>query len=49
LEEEHLGDDEVGDIVVNRRADEDDAILEKAGVDIVAAFSAAGLFDDDWD
>jgi hypothetical protein len=49
LEEEQLGDDQVRDIVINRRADEDDAILEEAGVDIVAAFSAACLFDDDWD
>ncbi len=46
LEEQHLGDDDVGDVVVDRRAEEDDAVLEQARVDVVAALAAVGLLDD---
>jgi hypothetical protein len=49
LQEEKLSNDKICHCVINRSSDEDDAILEEAGVDIVAAFSAACLFDDDWD
>src|ERR1051326_4742774 len=33
-EEEKLGDDEVGDVVVDGGAEEDDVFLQQAGVDI---------------
>ena len=49
LEEQQLGDDQVGDVVVDRRAEEDDAVLEQARVDVVGALAAAGLLDDDRD
>ena len=49
LEEEELGDDQVGDVVVDRRPEEDDAVLEEAGVDVVGALAATGLLDDDGD
>jgi hypothetical protein len=39
LEEQQLGDDDVGDHVVHRRAEEDDAVHQQAGIDVVAAFS----------
>jgi len=45
LEEEHLGNDEIGDVVVDRRADENDAVLEQARINVVATLPAAGLFD----
>src|SRR5208337_3625290 len=45
LEEEHLGGGEVGDVVVNGRADKDDVFLEQPGIDIVGALAAAGLLD----
>src|SRR5208337_2745062 len=48
LQEEHLGSGEVGDVVVNGRADKDDVFLEQAGIDIVGALAAAGLFDHHW-
>ena len=34
------------DMVVDGSPHEDDPVLEEAGVDIVGAFAAAGLFDD---
>ena len=46
FEKEHLGDGQVRDLIVDRRADEDDAVLEKAGEDVVRALAAIGLFDD---
>ena len=45
LEKQHLRDDQVRDAVVNRRAEEDDAVLEQARKDVVRAFPAVGLFD----
>ncbi len=42
-EEEELGDDQIGDHVVDRRADEDDPVLEQPGEDVVGALTAAGL------
>ena len=47
--EEHLGDDDVGHFIGDRPADHDDAVFEKARVDVVSAFTAAGFFDDDGD
>src|ERR1044071_2206963 len=43
LEKDHLGDDQVRDVVVDRRPDEDDAILEQARVDVVGPFTTARL------
>jgi hypothetical protein len=34
-----------GDVVVDRRADEDDSILQQARVDVVDALAATGLLD----
>ena len=45
LEEQHLRDDQVGDRVVDRRADEDDAVLQQAREDVVGALAAVGLLD----
>ena len=47
LEEKHLRDHDVRDLVVDRRADEDDAILEETRIDIVTALAAPGLLDND--
>jgi hypothetical protein len=44
-EEEELGDDEAGEFVGDGPPDEDDAVLEEAGVDVVGAFAAGGLLD----
>src|SRR5262249_34141116 len=46
FEEEHLGDDEVGDRVVDRLAEEDDVVLQEARVDVVRALSPSRLLDD---
>src|SRR5690606_41364440 len=35
LQEEQLGDDQVGQLVVDGPPDEDDALLQEAGVDLV--------------
>src|SRR5690349_17297930 len=48
LQEQHLRDHQIGDVVVNRRADEDDAVLEKPREDVVGPFAAVGLLDDHW-
>jgi hypothetical protein len=37
---EELGDDEVGDLVVDRGAEEDDALAEEARVDVERALPA---------
>ena len=46
LEVDELGDDEVGDLVVDRRAEEDDPLVEQARVDVEGALAAARLLDD---
>ena len=46
LEVQQLGDDQVGDRVVDRRAEEDDALLEQPGVDVERALAAVRLLDD---
>ena len=46
LEEEELGDDQVGDHVVDRRPDEDDVVLEQARVDVVGPLAAGRLLHD---
>src|SRR6478672_7719343 len=46
FEVDHLGDDEVRDLVVDRRAEEDDPLVEQARVDIEGALPARGLLND---
>ncbi len=46
---EQLGDDQVRDLVGDRRAEEDDPLVEQTGVDVEGALSARGLLDDHWD
>jgi hypothetical protein len=43
---EQLGHDQVGDLIRDRRPEEDDALVEEAGVDVERALSARGLLDD---
>src|SRR5262249_40283401 len=43
-----LGDDQVGDRVVDRLAEEDDVVLQQARVDVVRALAPARLLDDHW-
>ncbi len=43
---QELGDDQVRDLVVDRRAEEDDALGEQARVDVERALAARGLLDD---
>src|SRR4051794_26228940 len=43
---QELGDDEVGDLVVHGRAQEDDPLVEEPGVDVERALPAGGLLDD---
>ena len=47
LQEEHLRDDHVGRLVVDRADEKDDALAQQARVDVVRPLAAAGLFDDD--
>ena len=49
LQEQELGDDGVGDEIIDAGADEDDAILEQARVNIKRTLTTAILFDDDGD
>ena len=46
LEVQQLRDDQVRDLVVDRRAEEDDPLVEQAGVDVERALPARGLLDD---
>src|SRR3712207_8505582 len=41
-----LGDDEVRDLVVDRRAEEDDPLVEQPRVDVERALATAVLLDD---
>src|SRR5690606_14298206 len=45
LEEQHLRDDHVGDVVVDAADQEDHPFLQQARVDVVRALAAAGLLD----
>ncbi len=49
LEVDQLGDDEVGDVVVDRRAEEHDAVGEQPRVDVVGPLAAGALLDDGGD
>ena len=46
LQEQHLGDQCVSDLIVDIGPQEDDAVFEQTTVDIVHSFFATGLFDD---
>ena len=46
LEVEQLRDDDVGDHVVDRRAEEDDAVLQQPREDVVAVAAARGVLGD---
>jgi hypothetical protein len=48
-QEEQLGDDEVGHVVVDGGAEEDDAVLEQPRVDVEGPLAAVGGFDDGGD
>jgi hypothetical protein len=43
---QELGHDEVGDLVVDRRAEEDDALVQQAREDVELALAAGGALDD---
>ena len=49
LEEEELGDDQVGEVVLDRVAQEDDPLAQQARVDVVGALPPAGGLDDHGD
>jgi hypothetical protein len=49
LEVQQLGDHEVGDLVVHRGAEEDDALVEQAREDVVLALAPGGALDDHGD
>ena len=49
LEEQHLGDDDVRHVVIDRPDDEDDPFLEEAGVDVLSPLAARSLLYDDGD
>lgn len=49
FQEEELGDDDVGDVIVDFRAKHDDTVLEETRVNIVSAFSLRGFLDYRWD
>lgn len=45
LQKQHLGDQSVGDLVVDLLAEKNDSILQQTAVDIVDTFLASALFD----
>jgi hypothetical protein len=45
FKEEELSDDGIGDIVIDRRTKEDDALFEQAGIYVVHALTKLRLFD----
>ena len=49
LQMQQLGDDQVGHLVVDGGAQEDDALVEQARVDVERALASAGLLDDHGD
>src|SRR5207302_547978 len=46
VEVEELGDDQAGDLVVDRRAEKDDALAQEQGVNVEDALGAPGRLDD---
>ncbi len=49
LQVQQLGDDQVRDLIVDGRAEEDDPLVEQTAVDVERSLSARGLLDDHWD
>ena len=47
LEEEQLGGDEPGHMVLDRAGDEDDPLAQQPRIDVEAALAPVGLLDDD--
>ena len=47
LQEQELGDDQVGDVVLHGTDQKDHPLLEQPGKNIEGAFAAGGLLDDD--
>ena len=47
--EEHLGDDEIGDVTVDWAAEENDALFEQARINVVGSLTERGLFDNHGD
>jgi hypothetical protein len=45
LEEQHLREDHVGDVVIDRSHQEDHPLLEQPRIDVVRTLTPAGLFD----
>src|ERR1700754_1401414 len=43
---QQLRDDQVGDLIVHRRAEEDDPLVQQAGVDVERTLPTGGLLDD---
>ena len=48
LEVQQLRHDQVRDVLGHGRAEEDDALVQQAGVDVERALPAGGLLDDHW-
>ena len=44
-QKQHLRDDQVGDVVVYRRANKDDIVAEQTGVNVIGSLAAPGLLD----
>lgn len=45
LEEEELGDDDVGGVVGDGAVDADDALFQEAGKDVVSSLASGGVLD----
>jgi hypothetical protein len=45
LEEQHLGDQSIGNLVINLLTEKDDPIFQQAAVNVVGTFFATTLFD----
>src|SRR6202008_2533689 len=46
LQKQQLGNDKIGDVIVHRRSDKNDSVLEQSRIDVVAALAPAGLLHD---
>ena len=46
FQEQKLSNDQVGADVRNLLAQENDSVLQKSGINVVASLAAAGLFND---
>src|ERR1035438_2116970 len=48
LQEQKLRDDDVGNVVIHRGAEEKDAVHEQTGINVPRPLTAPGLLDHDW-